>query len=170
MRPNAPSRFGIYVHVPFCRRICPYCDFNAVIAKRADWGAYAQAIEAELTARAPAFPFLGETALQGDGVSAIESIYFGGGTPSLAPIEVIEGIVRRIRALLPVIPDAEVTLEVDPATVTREGYQELRRAGVTRISLGWQSTHDSLLVSTGSRTHGYGRTRGVRMGACGGLR
>jgi len=118
MRPLADS-LGVYVHVPYCRRICPYCDFNVHIARRADWGGLAAGITAELASRARAFP-----------APEVDSLYFGGGTPSLAPVDVLEQVLR-------------ATARVAP--LAAGGYTALRRIGVTRASLGWQSTHDGLL-------------------------
>lgn len=126
--------FGAYVHVPYCRRICPYCDFNVHIAKRADWPGLTGAIEAEIARRAPAFA-----------ASRAVSLYFGGGTPSLAPLELFARVRAVVEAHWPLVPDAEVSVEVDPATLGAAGFVALRRAGVTRLSLGWQSTHDRLL-------------------------
>ena len=133
MRPLADS-FGVYVHVPYCRRICPYCDFNVHIAKRADWGGLARGVTAELRARAEVFA-----------VPEVDSLYFGGGTPSLAPIEVLTACKQAVAAVGPLAAGAEVTIEVDPATLDGGGYEGLRAAGVTRVSLGWQSTHDAFL-------------------------
>jgi putative oxygen-independent coproporphyrinogen III oxidase len=126
--------FGVYVHVPYCRRICPYCDFNVHIAKRADWGGLAAGITAELGARAEVFT-----------VAEIDSLYFGGGTPSLAPVEVLAAVKEAVTAVGPLAAGAEVTVEVDPATLEADGYAGLRSVGVTRVSLGWQSTHDPFL-------------------------
>jgi oxygen-independent coproporphyrinogen-3 oxidase len=75
----------------------------------------------------------------------VDSVYFGGGTPSLAPLEMIEGVKEEVGLVGRVVAGAEVTVEVDPATLEAGGYVGLRAAGVTRISLGWQSTHDELL-------------------------
>lgn len=133
MRALADS-FGVYVHVPYCRRICPYCDFNVHIAKRADWGGLARGVTAELRARAEVFE-----------VPEVDSLYFGGGTPSLAPREVLAACTQAVAAVGPLAAGAEVTVEVDPATLDAGGYAGLRSIGVTRVSLGWQSTHDGFL-------------------------
>jgi putative oxygen-independent coproporphyrinogen III oxidase len=135
MRPaRLADAFGLYVHVPYCRRICPYCDFNVHVAKRADWPALAAGLHAELATRAPAFE-----------ARTMDSVYFGGGTPSLAPVTLLAGLLAAATARWPLAADAELTLEADPATLDAEGFGALRRLGITRLSLGWQSTHDHLL-------------------------
>jgi len=133
------SHFGVYVHIPYCRRVCPYCDFNVHIAKRAEWRAYGEAVCTEIAARAESFA----------GISQVDSLYFGGGTPSLCPPGVLRDIMSAITARWPVAAGAEITLEVDPKTLDAEGYIALRGLGVTRVSLGWQSTHDRLLHRLG---------------------
>lgn len=131
---TAEHAFGVYLHIPYCRRICPYCDFNVHIARRADWNGLRHGILSELAARAPQF-----------GEPVIASIYFGGGTPSLAPPELLADLLARLRQDWQIADDAEITIEIDPATLARDGFARLRRLGVTRVSLGWQSTHDRLL-------------------------
>ena len=130
--------FGVYVHVPYCRRICPYCDFNVHIAKRADWQGLTAAIVGETQTRASAFAR-----------PAVDSVYFGGGTPSLAPAELFERTQAVVARTWNPAADLEVTVEVDPATLDAAGFVALRRAGVTRVSLGWQSSHDALLRTLG---------------------
>ena len=107
--------------------------------KAVDWDAFAKAVIDELRGRAALFP------------RELLSIYFGGGTPSLAPASVIASIAGEVRALFRGEP-AEVTLEANPGTVSAESLAGYRAAGVTRVSLGWQSTHDHLLRLLG-RTH-----------------
>jgi len=145
--------FGVYVHVPYCRRICPYCDFNVHIARRADWEGLARGMGAELVARSA--PFAGLLA---------SSLYFGGGTPSLAPVALLDGVREAVAARFGLAADAEVTVEVDPATLARDGFAALRRLGVTRVSLGWQSTHDRLLRVLG-RGHAALESREAYEGA-----
>jgi putative oxygen-independent coproporphyrinogen III oxidase len=132
------NAFGIYVHVPYCRRICPYCDFNVYIAKRADWDALTCGIEAELAARGQAFTGL-----------PAQSVYFGGGTPSLAPASLLSRTLTAIVGQRQLVADAEITVEVDPATLDSAGYAQLRQLGVTRVSVGWQSSHDVFLKRLG---------------------
>ncbi|MBC7792677.1 MAG: radical SAM family heme chaperone HemW [Clostridia bacterium] len=130
---------GVYIHIPYCPAICPYCDFNVAVRKAVDWDGFVHAVSTELDARAALFPRM------------LQSIYFGGGTPSLAPPEVIGALADKVRSLFVGIP-REVTLEANPGTVSLESLRGYREAGVTRLSLGWQSTHDHLLKLLG-RTH-----------------
>ncbi|MBA2322006.1 MAG: coproporphyrinogen III oxidase family protein [Deltaproteobacteria bacterium] len=122
------SRWGVYVHVPWCRVICPYCAF-AVIRDRARpdrpaaFDAWADGIARELALRRPEFP--GEA----------ETVYLGGGTPSRLPIPVI----ARVVGLFPRIADAEVTAEVNPEDVSDGWLADLVAAGVNRVSMGVQS-------------------------------
>ena len=122
---------GLYVHVPFCSAICNYCNFNRGLF---DAGLKEQYVAA----------LLREIASPGDG-SPADTIYFGGGTPSLLePVEV-EAIVGACRRAFYVSPDAEITLEANPETVTPERLAGFRAAGVNRLSFGVQSFRDEEL-------------------------
>ncbi len=141
--PEAP--LGVYVHIPYCPAVCPYCDFNVAVRSQPPWSDFVAAIANELEQRRPEL----------DG--RLQSIYFGGGTPSLAPPETIAAIIDAVRDSLQGDP-REVTLEANPGTVTRASLAGYRAAGVNRVSLGWQSTHDHLLVLLG-RTHDAAASR-----------
>ncbi len=137
---------GVYVHVPFCERVCPYCDFAVVAARSlgpAEETRYVDALHRELEARHVAFA----------GRSLV-SLYFGGGTPSLLRPASIARIASAVReAFAPGgSPSMEVTLEVNPSTVERERLPGFREAGVNRISLGIQSFDDEVLRRLG-RAH-----------------
>jgi oxygen-independent coproporphyrinogen-3 oxidase len=134
---------GVYVHVPFCERICPYCDFPVVAARsltRADEDRYVAALLAELAARAGAFAG-----------RALDTIYFGGGTPSLLRAESLARVIEATRAAFAGEP-REVTLEANPGTTERERLPAFRAAGVDRLSLGIQSFDDDTLRRLG-RAH-----------------
>jgi len=135
---------GVYVHVPFCERICPYCDF-AVIGVRA----LAPDVEARYVDA-----LLGELALRRAAFAGrrLASLYLGGGTPSLCLPESIERIVRTVRAAFPGAESLETTLEVNPSTLERERLPAFRDAGVNRVSLGVQSFDDGVLKRLG-RAH-----------------
>ena len=128
------SRWGVYIHLPYCKSLCPYCDFNSYVQPKADWGELQRALLHELQARRHLMP-------QG----AAQSLYFGGGTPSMAPPEMIATLVAAVRAQCGLVDDAEVTLECNPGTVDTAKFRRFLAGGVNRISLGWQSTHDRLL-------------------------
>ena len=133
---------GLYVHIPFCSAICNYCNFNRGLFDAALKDRYVAALTAEI-ARA------------GDGARA-DTIYFGGGTPSLLEPAEVSGIIEACRGAWSVTPDAEVTLEANPETVTLERLEEFRAAGVTRLSVGVQSFRDEELVRLG-RLHSAAR-------------
>lgn len=118
-----PGDYGIYVHVPFCTRRCPYCSFTVFVEPDPPFAAWADGVRREWTLRREAFP--GEA----------HSVYFGGGTPSLAPPAAIERVLAALRHH----PDAEITLETNPATVTAERLAAYREVGINRLSLGVQT-------------------------------
>jgi oxygen-independent coproporphyrinogen-3 oxidase len=135
---------GVYVHVPWCERICPYCDFAVLRARElsaAQEQRYADALCAELDARRARYAG-----------RPLASLYLGGGTPSLLRAETIARVVASVRAAFPPAGDVEITLEVNPSTLERARLPEFRAAGVNRISLGAQSFDDATLKRLG-RAH-----------------
>jgi len=137
---------SLYVHLPWCVRKCPYCDFNshAVPAAGIPRSAYLGALLDDLG-----------SAAEGLGEREISSVFFGGGTPSLFAAEAIAAVLRRARELLPFAADVEVTLEANPGTVEHGAFAGYRDAGVNRVSLGAQSFDDRHLASLG-RIHAHG--------------
>lgn len=116
---------GLYVHVPFCRHKCRYCDFYSLpVADRMP--EYGEGL-------------LREISLAPEIATPVASIYFGGGTPSLLSPELIHRIIAALHARYPVLPDAEITLEANPGTVTREQLSGFLAAGVNRLNFGVQS-------------------------------
>jgi len=141
------GRVGVYVHLPYCERICPYCDFAVVAARRlprALEDRYVANVATELAARRS--DFAGR---------ALASLYFGGGTPSLFRPESIAAVVAAVRAAFPP-PDGpgrpEVTLELNPSTLERDRLPGFLAAGVDRLSIGVQSFDDRALKRLG-RAH-----------------
>ena len=136
-------QFGVYIHFPYCLSKCPYCDFasraEAVIPQRR----YTDAVLRELVTRAAQFP----------GREAI-SIYFGGGTPSLWDPPELGRVLREVRSLWRVLPDAEVTLEANPGTTDEERFAAFRELGVNRLSIGVQSFAPAQLVALGRKHSG----------------
>ncbi len=120
---------GLYVHVPFCRHRCHFCAF-LITTHRDFLNHWERAVIAELELRARSFP------------ETFDTIYFGGGTPSLAPPESIERILLAARERLTVAEDLEITLEANPGDLTAADLGKLREIGVNRLSLGLQSVHD----------------------------
>ena len=129
---------AIYIHVPFFARKCAYCDFASFAGREAQWDAYFSALGDEMDAWAA--PLRAYEA---------RSVFFGGGTPSLVPGAYIADALDRLRSLLPLSGDCEITLEANPGTLTAEKLELYRRAGVNRLSIGVQSFDAALLRNLG---------------------
>lgn len=134
-----PQPLGIYVHLPFCRVRCTYCAF-AVSTDRKLEGAYDSALLAEIRLR-----HLPDR--------TVDSIFFGGGTPSLSAIEGLQRTAAELRDLYDVLPDAEFTMEANPEDVSTCALDAWRELGITRLSIGVQSLSDDELYPLG-RGHG----------------
>ena len=152
---------GLYLHVPFCRSLCPYCDFvvvagAAAFGPRSRIGGYLRAVEREIDLRAAAvdrsFGALGSALRTGDGTRApLESLYLGGGTPSLLPEEALAALIARVRDRFGLADGAEVTLECNPGVDERGDARAAVQAGVTRFSIGVQSMNVDALRDLGRR-------------------
>ena len=133
---------ALYVHLPWCLRKCPYCDFNSHEQRgELPFNTYLDALVADLEA---ALPFIWGR--------RIHSIFIGGGTPSLFAPELIDRMIGDIRARLPLEAGCEITLEANPGTFERDRFKGYRAAGVTRLSIGVQSFDDAKLAALG-RVH-----------------
>ncbi|MGH8031775.1 MAG: radical SAM family heme chaperone HemW [Luteimonas sp.] len=134
-----PPPLSLYVHLPWCVRKCPYCDFNSHQARGAlPFAAYVDALLADLDHDLPLV--WGRT---------IHSVFFGGGTPSLFPAEAIDAFLQGASARLRFAPNLEITLETNPGTAEHGRFEHYRAAGVNRISFGVQSFDDALLRRLG---------------------
>ena len=152
------SALALYAHIPFCKAKCAYCDFASYPRREADWERYFRALGEELAAWRPA--------LEARGVA---TVFLGGGTPSLMPAEAIERLMADVRACARVAPDAEITMEANPGTLTPEKLRRCRAAGVNRLSLGAQAMDDRLLRALG-RIHSAEDVRAaVRMARAAGF-
>jgi oxygen-independent coproporphyrinogen-3 oxidase len=149
------SERGVYVHVPFCRRRCPYCDF-AIEVRAVDAG-YARAVVAELRGRAHELD-------AGRSAGGTATLSFGGGTPSALAVDDLAEIVDGARTAVALSPGAEVSLELNPEDVDAAYANALRAAGFTRASLGVQSFDDDVLAWLG-RAHDGARARAA-VAAC----
>jgi putative oxygen-independent coproporphyrinogen III oxidase len=139
---------ALYVHLPWCVRKCPYCDFNSyTLHGELEERSYVAALQRDLAAQAP------EAAGR-----EVSSIFFGGGTPSLFSPRAIAQLLESARRHLTLAADLEVTLEANPGTIERGRFAEYRAAGVNRISLGAQSFDDARLAALG-RIHCADETR-----------
>jgi oxygen-independent coproporphyrinogen III oxidase len=141
--PTSGEALGVYVHIPFCSAICNYCNFNRGLYDAALKTRYIAALREEI-ARAEA--------------GGADTIFFGGGTPSLLQPEEIGAIIQSVRDRFDLASDAEITLETNPETVDREKLERFRGAGVNRISFGVQSFQDAELQRLG-RIHSADRAR-----------
>jgi putative oxygen-independent coproporphyrinogen III oxidase len=146
---------SVYVHLPWCVRKCPYCDFNSheAPADGTDEAGYLAALEADLEASLPL--------VWG---RPVQTVFIGGGTPSLFSPEAIDRLLSSLRARLPLVPGAEVTMEANPGTFERERFAGFRAAGVNRISLGIQSFDDDRLAAIG-RIHDGAQARAAAAAA-----
>ena len=133
------SDFGVYVHWPFCKAKCPYCDFNSHVRHEAvDAMRYARALVRELQHMKQLAPD-----------RQVTSIFFGGGTPSLMPPAAVAHVLDAIAALWSVAHDAEITLEANPTSVEAGNFRGYRSAGVNRVSVGVQSLNATDLAALG---------------------
>lgn len=155
------AAFGIYIHFPYCLSRCPYCDFAITVAETVPHERYADAVLRELSLRLAEWPFLrGRT---------VESIYIGGGTPSLwTPVQ-LQRVLSGIRAELTVSRDAEISLEANPEIADAGRYGAYAKAGVNRLSLGVQS-FDAATLKTLGRSHDAAQAEAaIRMARDGGF-
>ena len=147
MRPGTLSLgslppLSLYVHLPWCLKKCPYCDFNShEVGVELPEQRYVDALIADLEASLPLI--WGRT---------VHSIFIGGGTPSLFSPQSIDRLLAEIRARLRLVPDCEITLEANPGTFEKDRFRAFRAAGVTRLSIGVQSFDDQFLAALG-RVH-----------------
>ena len=143
------SGFGIYVHWPFCTAKCPYCDFNSHVRSRIDENGWIDAIVRELEWVA---------GLQGAERPIVETVFFGGGTPSLMQGSSVQRTLDTIARLWRIANDVEVTLEANPASADAARFRDYRAAGVNRLSLGMQALNDRDLKMLG-RLHDVAEAR-----------
>jgi putative oxygen-independent coproporphyrinogen III oxidase len=148
VRLSALPPLTLYVHVPWCLKKCPYCDFNSHEAKEeVPEQRYVDALVADL-----------EAAVPGVWGRRVHSIFIGGGTRSLFSAQAIDRILAAARTLLPLEADAEITLEANPGTFEAEKFRAFRDAGVNRLSVGIQSFDDAMLQAIG-RVHDASQAR-----------
>jgi oxygen-independent coproporphyrinogen-3 oxidase len=164
---------ALYVHLPWCLKKCPYCDFNsheltAPQARAASPGQEEVAVlgqpGAVRPAQVPESRYLDALCADLEGAlplvwgRPVLSVFIGGGTPSLFSPDGIDRLIAELRARLSLVPDCEITLEANPGTFERERFRAFRRAGVTRLSVGVQSFDDTLLRAIG-RVHDAAQAR-----------
>lgn len=130
--------FGIYIHWPFCQAKCPYCDFNSHVSRSIDNSAWQQA-------------YLSELSTAGDKYSdrRVDSVFFGGGTPSMMPETLVSAILDKINDIWGLSAETEVTLEANPTSIEAARFRGYRTGGVNRVSVGIQSLNDDHLKALG---------------------
>lgn len=143
---------GIYVHIPFCKQKCRYCDFKSYAGKEEKVNEYIKWIKYELAGIGIANKMDYENHI--DQLAIIDTIYIGGGTPSLIESHYITEIIDTIKANFTLKENPEITIEVNPGTITQEKLQNYINAGINRISIGLQSNKENLLKQLG-RIHTY---------------
>jgi oxygen-independent coproporphyrinogen-3 oxidase len=132
---GAKTPAGIYLHIPFCIQKCRYCDFYSVTDPQL-WSPFIPALIAEITAHSKE-------------LGPVDTLYIGGGTPSVLPVSDLSKIIDTIAAIFSLSPGTEITIEVNPGTVTRDQMTAYRRAGVNRLNIGVQSFRDKTLQFLG---------------------
>lgn len=143
---------GLYIHIPFCKQKCQYCDFKSYAGKEKFIDTYIRWLEFELKGVGEGNRLDYENNL--DDLAVVKSIYIGGGTPSFIDGKYIEEILSIANEYYTVDDNAEITIEVNPGTIDKDKFETYLRSGINRISIGLQSTHDRLLKELG-RIHTY---------------
>jgi len=142
------EKIGIYVHIPFCRQKCLYCDFPSSAGQEDLFASYTRALVREITSQGVNFSHL-----------LVDTLFIGGGTPTLLPLPLLLDICRALRESFRLTPDCEWSIEANPGTVDAAKLIELRRCGVNRLSFGVQSFDDGVLKK-------IGRIHTARQAAC----
>ena len=136
------KKIGVYIHIPFCKQKCYYCDFISYANKEQYFDKYVQALITEMSS------FLDNNDVE------IETIYIGGGTPSIIDAKYIEKVMAKLQEKNALITAKEITIEVNPGTVTEEKLKTNKKIGINRLSIGLQSTDNNILKTIG-RIHSY---------------
>lgn len=136
------ERFGIYIHIPFCVKKCSYCDFVSFCSDEKKWEQYINAVVCEIENK------------KIENSKKVTTIYIGGGTPSLIPEKYIVKIINTVKSRFKIEELAEITIEVNPGTVTEKKLVAYKNVGINRISIGLQSAEDRILKLIG-RIHNY---------------
>lgn len=146
------KQIGLYIHIPFCKQKCSYCDFCSYANKESFIKRYIQCVLKEIIEVENNNKIDFENGK--DDLFLVKTIYIGGGTPSLIDSKYIVQIIEDIKLNFEIDEKAEITIEVNPGTVTLEKLEDYKRAGINRLSIGLQSTHEHLLKEIG-RIHTY---------------
>ena len=140
---NMKKPLSIYVHIPFCVRKCAYCDFLSAPATKEVQEQYLHKLIEEIRIKSPEFH-----------AYEVKTIFFGGGTPTAVDAQLLCEVLRALKAYFEIDADAEISLECNPGTASKEALLLYKEAGFNRLSIGLQSTEDHLLLKLG-RIHNY---------------
>ena len=146
------KNIGLYIHIPFCKRKCEYCDFKSYAGKEELVDEYIKWLKYEVKEVGEGNRLDYENHL--DKLAIVKTIYIGGGTPSLIDSKYINEILEVVKQNYTLENDLEITIEVNPGTVDQEKLEQYKKSGINRLSIGLQSTHDRLLKKLG-RIHNY---------------
>ena len=138
----------LYIHIPFCRQKCRYCDFASWPDLEDAWSGYLRDVTVEAASRAAEL-----------GPQEVETVYVGGGTPSLLPFPMMRSLLEEVFQYFPPAPAAEFTSEANPGTLTQAWLEGMAFLGLNRLSLGMQAAQDSLLSSVLGRIHQFGEVQ-----------
>ena len=136
------EELGIYIHIPFCKQKCFYCDFCSFANKNEMQGKYVETVINEIKNITHKEKY------------TVTTIYFGGGTPSILNPNYIKNILQEIKSSFEILDDAEITIEINPGTVNEEKLKRYKEYGINRLSIGLQSANDKILKNIG-RIHDY---------------
>ena len=139
--------FGVYVHWPFCMHKCPYCDFNSHVSREIDQTQWREALLSDIRRSSAELPN-----------RQVDTVFFGGGTPSLMPPETVAAVIDEIKRVWRLAPNAEISLEANPTSVEAGRFAGYADAGVNRVSMGIQSLRDADLKALG-RMHSVAEAR-----------
>ncbi len=153
MSENKRPSAGLYIHIPFCKSLCLYCDFYSKIARHDEIDKFLDALSVEASLQAKS----------GFGKYRYDSVFIGGGTPSVLSPSQIETLFKCLRASFDIAPDAEISIECNPSSVNDELLKTYRRQGINRISLGVQSFNDKHLHQLGRLHDSSGAVEAVKM-------
>ena len=127
------EELGIYIHIPFCKQKCFYCDFCSFANKNEMQGKYVETVINEIKNITHKEKY------------TVTTIYLGGGTPSILNPDYIKSILQEIKSSFEILDDAEITIEINPGTVNEEKLKKYKEYGINRLSIGLQSANDKIL-------------------------
>ena len=137
------KKLGLYIHIPFCQKKCNYCDFLSAPANKQVQIAYMDILQKEIKEKSTEYKEY-----------CVDTVFIGGGTPTCVPYETIVSMMNTVKTSFFLTDDCEITMECNPGTVTKEALENYRAAGINRLSIGLQSTHNGILKELG-RIHTF---------------